>query len=91
MSFFIEQEIKVTGTFKDENGDLVDPTVTAELRDPYGNRAPMTVARISEGLYAFTFVPARSGKYWYQWEADGPLMTAAFEGSIDVAPTRFPQ
>lgn len=89
MTFFIEQEIKVTGTFKDLDGNLVDPEVTAELRDPLGNRAPMAVDRDEEGIYSFTFVPARSGTYWYQWQADG-VMTAAYEGAVDVAATRFP-
>lgn len=88
MSFFIEQEIRITGTFRDVAGQLVDPEVEAELRDPLGNRAPMTIERMSQGIYAFTFVPARSGRYWYQWQASG-LMTAAYEGSVDVAPTRF--
>lgn len=88
MTFFIEQEISVTGTFKDVDGDLVDPTVTAELRDPLGNRAPMAATRVSEGIYSFTFVPARSGTYWYQWEADG-AMTASYEGSIEVATSKF--
>lgn len=89
MSFFIEQEIRVTGTFTDVNGSLVDSTVTAELRDPFGNRASMEVDRASTGVYYFTFVPARSGTYWYQWEADGAL-TASYEGSVEIAPTKFP-
>lgn len=89
MTYFIEQEIKVTGTFRDDGGVLVDPMVTAELRDPLGNRAPMAVDRDDEGIYSFTFIPARSGTYWYQWQADG-LMTASYEGSVEIAPTKFP-
>lgn len=89
MSFFIEQEIRVTGTFRDIDGVLVDPYVTAELRDPVGNRASMAVGHNDTGIYYFTFVPTRSGTYWYQWEADG-VITAAYEGSVEVETTRFP-
>lgn len=89
MSYFIEQEIQVIGTFTDQNGEPVDATVTAELRDPLGNRAPLAVERQDEGVYWFTFVPARSGTYWYQWQADGAL-TTAYEGTIEVSPTKFP-
>lgn len=89
MSYFIEQEILVTGTFTDQDGGLIDADVTVELRDPLGNRAPMEARRLDQGVYWFTFVPARSGTYWYQWQASGSIF-AAYEGSIDVAPTRFP-
>lgn len=89
MSYFIEQEINVTGIFTDQEGSLADANVTAELRDPLGNRAPMEVMRIDQGMYSFSFVPARSGTYWYQWQADGEI-TASYEGSVEIAPTKFP-
>lgn len=88
MTFFIEQQIKVTGTFRDVEGHLVDPTVTAFLRDPHGNSASMSVSRDSQGVYSFYFVPPRSGQYWYRWESTG-IVRAAYEGSVDIAPSKF--
>lgn len=89
MSYFVDQQVEVIGNIKDINGVLTDATVAAELRDPDGNRTPMTVFHDSTGVYHFFFTPLKGGTYWYQWEATGAI-TAAYEGSIDVAPTMFP-
>lgn len=90
MTYYVGQEIEVTASMRDLNGALADPTtVTAEVRDPKGNRTLTGATKTSTGVYATVFVPDKGGEWWYRFLGTGAL-EAAVEGTVEVQETMFP-
>lgn len=80
--------VHLTGTFRDINGTLQDPTaVTFKARSPsgavttlvYGSDA--AVVRASAGIYTVDLSLTEDGLWTYRWESTGTGQAAA-EGDL---------
>ena len=71
-------QLKLTATFKDENGQLVDPTdVTCEVkRLKDGEVDTPAAARQSLGVYRATYLPTTTGQYQYKFTGTGAVIAA---------------
>lgn len=69
--------IRLTGTWRDDAGVLVDPTtVTLKIHLPDGTTSSYTyasgfVVKDSVGIYHYDFLPNGQGNYVYRWEGTG--------------------
>lgn len=68
--------LELSATFRDENGNPVNPdTVTGEIREP-GNETPLdlTVTNPATGVYLAQYTPLINGLYQYRFSGVlGPL------------------
>lgn len=79
-TYQIGQRPILTGTFKDENGTLADPTtVVCKVKDPAGTETTYAVAdgitNPSTGVYEFELPEALSqaGRWYYRFDGTGAL------------------
>jgi len=85
-------EVRLSVTFVDLSGALVDPTtVTFEVKDPSNNITSYTiptVVRDSTGNYHLDVLLNASGPWWYRGDGTGAFITAA-EKQLTVKPSQF--
>lgn len=76
--------VRLRATFRDEAGDLADPTeVALSLLLPDRSTIDPEPARESLGVWSVVVDVTQSGTWRYRWQATGAV-TAAEEGSFDV-------
>lgn len=85
---------RVTITFTDEDGNLLDPeTVTFKLMSPCARSTTYVygtddeIQQLSEGVYGADVTPDKAGRWGYRWEATGPVF--ATEDSFIVITSPF--
>ena len=95
MSYIVGQVVVFTGTFRDADGDLVDPTVvtlyvqTPDLAEaPYVYNTDPGMIRDSVGVYHKDYELLTKGVYFWRWDADGSG-EGADEGYIFVKRSQF--
>lgn len=89
-TYDIGDVVKLTGTFRDVDGDLANPTtVTLTVLEPDGTTSTPSASSSSTGIYTATVTIDQSGTWRYRWEGTGDVVTAE-EGSFDVRPRRVP-
>ena len=93
--FDFGDELKITATFTDEDGDAADPaTVTFKTKDPAGTVASyvfgtaVEVIRIATGVYKLLFTPSAEGVWYWRAEGTAPVKQAA-EGQFRIADSVF--
>lgn len=85
--------IRIQATFKDLNGNLVDPTtVTLKVKVPAGTVStysyPGTVVRSSLGVFYYDLAVSAAGTHHYNWSGTGAYQ-AADEDSFEVSTSVF--
>ena len=88
--------VRIDGTFKDINDDLIDPTgVTLKVVDPSGNTttyeyggSPEEVLKTSTGVYYADVDVDEEGDWYYKWFGTGTGI-GTDEGQFVVKPTQF--
>ena len=77
--------VRVQGTFRDEDGDLADPSeVAIWIKAPSSTVATSTnPSNPSTGVYYLDFEPGSSGQFYYRIFSDGALQ-ASEEGMFRV-------
>lgn len=84
-SFSRDTEVRLEGTFVNENGDLADPTeVTLYVLNPAGTLTTYTygaseVTRASLGLFTRLLVLDASGAWYYRFKATGALTVGGWK------------
>jgi hypothetical protein len=75
--------VRLSGTFADLNGNLLDPTaVTLSIKEPNGATASFQygrdafVVRESVGCYLMDFAPSTEGLYTYRFAGTGAVTAA---------------
>tara|TARA_R100000808_G_C2095037_1_gene114012 strand:+ start:539 stop:823 length:285 start_codon:yes stop_codon:yes gene_type:complete len=64
--------VRLTGTFKDINGTLHDPTaVVLEITDPAGTKTTPTPTNSSVGVYDYDLDLNQEGRWLYRFSATG--------------------
>lgn len=82
--------VRLTGTFHDLDGDLIDPTdVTVHLRDPDGTVTHPEASSESTGVWNTDVDVVKPGVWTYRFEGTGAVV-AAEETMFAVDPTSFP-
>jgi hypothetical protein len=72
MRIFPGTQITRTGTFKDSNGDVTDPTsVKYFYKIENGDENEVTPSKVSTGIYNAVYTPEIGGKLWERWEGEG--------------------
>lgn len=91
---YIDGELRLTATFRDEDAALVDPdTVTFETYSPCNVRTTYVyttdeeVTRLSAGSYAADITPDEAGRWRFRWVTTEP--GSAIEGDFLVQESPF--
>lgn len=94
-TFDIGNIVRLSATFRDLAGTLVDPgDVVLYIRIYAGETQQFTFAadevkKLSIGIYYYDFVPTESGKYYYRYYgSNGPTAAADGQFSITASPTQ---
>lgn len=81
-TFQIGDTVRLTGTFRDEDKVLTDPTtVTVSTKTPGGvvqtwhYSTDADVIKDSTGKYHIDVAPDSEGRWTFQWKAEGTLVT----------------
>lgn len=84
-TYFSGTQVRLTGTFKDAAGNLVDPsTVSAKALYPTKDLTfDLDVARLSLGVWTGVFTPTETGLYYYRFVGAGSVPVVN-EGSFFV-------
>lgn len=65
--------LRVTGTFTDVDGNLVDPTtVTLRVKDSAGQTSTIATTNPSQGVYRGEIELTRAGRWFYRWQSTNP-------------------
>lgn len=83
-SYTVGTKVTMTGTFKDINGALVDPTtVTAMVNLPDGSAVDITstLSHLTTGVYTVTYIPTQPGGHDYRMQGTGNCQVAS-DGSF---------
>lgn len=91
-----ETTLRITVSFTDENGDVVDPaTVTFSTYTPSGTATSYVygtdaeVGKSSTGNYYADIVPGESGRWRFRWVTTGTGTALATEGNFAVQASPF--
>jgi hypothetical protein len=89
-TYHVGTEVRVTGTFKDADGAVANPTtISLVVRDPSGNEATYTyggagtITKGSTGIYHQGITTDEEGVWVYQWTGTGAVVTVD-EGWFNV-------
>lgn len=86
--FFIGQQIKIRLVFRNQAGQIINPTaVTAKVKNPDGTVTTPT-ASLVDGGYEASITPTMAGRYYVRGEGSG-TPAVAVEGSFDVRVSNF--
>lgn len=89
MAYSRDTQVELSGTFRDTDGNLVDPTeVTLQVRAPGGTISSYTygaaeVTRASLGVFTKAVDLDASGVYFYRFKGTGTVVVAGWE-RLDV-------
>lgn len=89
-TYDIGNVIRLTGTFRDASGTLVDPTIIQLNVRPYGGEIETftfeadQVLFLSTGIYYYDYTPLTAAKYFYRFIGGGDVI-AAGDNSFDVS------
>jgi len=89
MAYSRDTEVELKGTFRDADGNLVDPTeVTLQVRTPAGVISSYTygaaeVTRESLGVFTKGVTLDASGVWYYRYKGTGAVVVADWE-RVDV-------
>jgi hypothetical protein len=90
---YVETTLRLTATFRDSSGDLVDPTtVTFETYSPCGNlttyvyNTDSEVTRSAAGRYAAEIEPDEVGRWRFRWKTTTPGHTDEGDFLIQDSP-----
>lgn len=93
---YINTELRLTVTFRDDDGTLVDPdTVVIRTMSPCGTEATYTYAtddevqKSSTGIYTADITPDEAGRWHFRWQTTGTGKTTALEGDFIVQNSVF--
>lgn len=79
-SYNRDTEVELTGTFRDTDDNLVDPTaVTCEVRAPGAATVSNAATRASVGVYTFAQMLDASGTWYYRFKGTGTVKVAAWQ------------
>ena len=87
---YVGSECVVTATVKNSSGTATDPaTITFKwvYQCPGASEQSVTMVNTATGIYTATFTPERPGTV--SWRIDATTPTAALEGNISIADSRF--
>lgn len=94
MDALIGTGVTTTQEFRDESGDLADPTtVTMTVREPDGTTTTYVyltdpeVERDAEGVFSFSIVPDAAGLWGFRWLGTGTVPLAS-EEFVTITPSR---
>lgn len=95
-AYFVGQQIRLTATFRNETGELADPSLVAFKvidGEPGAHGEPKQIdytspVRVSEGVYEQTITLTCSGTWRYRVEGTGALVAAA-QKAFGVEPDPF--
>lgn len=83
------QQVRFTGTFKNEAGALADPTtVTFRLKAPDGTLTTPTASSTSTGVWTALATLTQEGTYHFRFEGAGAIV-AANEDAVVVTRSQF--
>lgn len=86
----IGDKVRVSGTFKDVDDNLVDPSaVVIKFKAPDTTITTPAVSHPGTGIYYADQSITAPGKWFYRIESTGTGQAAA-EGSFDVVVSNFP-
>ncbi len=87
---------KVTGTFKNSSGTLIDPTtVMLKYRTPSGTKTTLTyitnpeINRTSTGIYYAEISMSESGTWFFKYQSTGTGQAASSDYQIIVNESVF--
>jgi hypothetical protein len=84
-----QDRVRLTGTFRDLDGDLIDPTdVEVHLRDPDGTVSHPSATSSTPGVWTADVDVVKPGVWTYRFEGTGAVV-AAEETMFAVDPTSF--
>lgn len=78
-AFDVGDTVRLTATFRDAEGNLIDPaSVTLRVRKPGGVIITVSVTRESLGVYRGDVSVDVPGTWLYEWSAPGGAEEGAF-------------
>lgn len=91
--YFAGNAIRLGATYKDTNGNLIDPVNVLVRYQPAGGQSTtVSATRTSLGVYTARIILSQPGAYPYQWEAQDNAQNigqSAIPGSMFAKPRPF--